>query len=142
MSMSMQAICDAPGFSAHYAQTVCTRPSFQACMGTRLATECAHLKQELHVIPLFIGNTQYIAFIKKRSVNVPTEGMLNYNVMLNFHYYNTDIDENKCKEVYSDREAKMWVGCDVCPRWWHLKCAKLKRTTNLRLDWQCPACRL
>ena len=60
----------------HYAQTVCIPgPLFRS--GDKASNRVCSFKKTSSNLPLFTGNTQYITFIKKKSVNVPTEGMLN-----------------------------------------------------------------
>jgi len=53
------------------------------------------------------------------------------------------IDPNTCAGCgggYEDSTATEWAGCDMCERWWHWRCAGMKRMPSIRATWHCPKC--
>ena len=46
----------------------------------------------------------------------------------------------KCSGVYHDSEAKEWIGCDTCYRWYHYKCVGFKRLPKESTDSSCHLC--
>lgn len=48
------------------------------------------------------------------------------------------IDPNECQKCggrFQEGEELQWVGCDECPRWFHLQCSD---GANIHNYWSCP----
>ena len=45
-----------------------------------------------------------------------------------------------CGDVCIDTEVREWVGCDSCYRWYHFKCAGLKRLPKKAEQFVCHIC--
>ena len=48
------------------------------------------------------------------------------------------IDTNvcqQCQQIFQSGDEENWVGCDYCPRWFHVQCVSID---NVQDKWRCP----
>ncbi len=52
---------------------------------------------------------------------------------------NKKIDTNICQQCQQAGNEENWVGCDYCPRWFHINCVKIDQH-DICEQWKCSIC--
>ena len=61
-------------------------------------------------------------------------------MLKNISYSILAIDEDQCqvcKQKFQEGEDNLWVGCDLCTRWYHWKCLGYKRRPSKKQRLPC-----
>ena len=80
------------------------------------------------------------------SNNINTRKFLNrHAIHACMHHAGKKIKQSRnicqqCGKKYQQSDAKEWVGCDHCWRWWHYKCLGLTRKPRKKDELKCIVC--